>query len=151
MQKMTFAGVVCLSLAIMSWPAFGQSDGDTASLSWNSPLVIVQCLWLALVAIGAPYYASRVGRKNGERVNISELRGLNLPRGSIRGLLALLAVGSFVIVMVLGAPVLGSSFDTVLAAFGTLTGSIIGFYFGNRGATPQPSEGPEDQTSGGRG
>ena len=81
MQKMTFAGVVCLSLAIMSWPAFGQSDGDTASLSWNSPLVIVQCLWLALVAIGAPYYASRVGRKNGERVNISELRGLNFAQG----------------------------------------------------------------------
>ena len=148
MQKTTCAGIVLFVLAIISGPTLAQSDEATVSLSWNSPLVIVEGLWLALVAIGAPYYASRVGKKDGKPVNISELRGLNLPRGSIRGILALLAVGSFVIVMVLGAPVLGGYFDTVLAAFGTLTGSIIGFYFGNRSATPKPGERPEDESPG---
>lgn len=65
--------------------AHGQEEAG-AQLTWNSPLVIVQCVW-----------------------------------------------------MVLGAPVLGDKFDSVLAAFGTLTGSIVGFYFGTRGATPKPS------------
>ena len=140
MQRRTYARIVLLGLVVMSGLALVQSDAGIQNLGWDSPLVIVQCLWLALVAIGTPLYASRIGRKNGQPVNIAELRGLNLPRGSIRGILPLLAAGSFVIVMVLGAPVLGNSFDTVLTAFGTLTGSIIGFYFGNRGATPQPSE-----------
>lgn len=53
--------------------------------------------------------------------------------GSIRAILALVAVGSFVNVMVLGEPVLKDDFEAVLAAFDTLTGSIIGFYFGHRG------------------
>ena len=59
-----------------------------------------------------------------------------MPRGSLRGMLALLVVGSFVNVLVLGGPALGDSFEIVVSAFGALTGSIIGFYFGSRNATP---------------
>lgn len=111
-------------------------------LSWKSPLVIVQCVWMALVTIGAAFYSYFISRKKGGDgvINEKELRGLNLPRGSLRGILALATIGSFVNVMVLGAPVLGEKFDSVLAAFGTLTGSIAGFYFGTRGATPPPSD-----------
>ena len=59
-----------------------------------------------------------------------------MPKRSIRGILALLVVGSFVNVLVLGGPVLGDSFEIMVSAFGALTGSIIGFYFGSRSATP---------------
>lgn len=67
----------------------------------------------------------------------SNLKGLNLPEGSIRGMLALLSVGSFIIVLVLGhgIPEMKDHFDQVVTAFGTLTGAVIGFYFGNRGST----------------
>jgi len=95
---------------------------------------------MLLVTIGAAVYAYIIGKKNGDVINGKELRGLNLPRGSLRAILALVTIGSFVNVMVLGAPVLGERFDSVLAAFGTLTGSIVGFYFGTRGATPPPDE-----------
>ena len=108
-------------------------------LTWGSPLVIVQCAWMLLVTIGAAVYAWIIGKKDGDVINGTELRGLNLPRGSLRAILALVTIGSFVNVMVLGAPVLGESFDSILAAFGTLTGSIVGFYFGTRGATPSPN------------
>lgn len=72
----------------------------------------------------------------------ANLKGLNLPEGSIRAMLALMSVGSFIIVLVLGHGVaeMEDNFDQVVTAFGTLTGAIIGFYFGNRGSTPPPSE-----------
>ena len=72
----------------------------------------------------------------------ANLKGLNLPEGSIRAMLALMSVGSFIIVLVLGHGVteMKDNFDQVITAFGTLTGAIIGFYFGNRGSTPSPSD-----------
>lgn len=111
-------------------------------LSWKSPLVVVQCVWMVLVTVGAAAYSYFMSKKknSGDIINEGELRGLNLPRGSLRGILALATIGSFVNVMVLGAPVLDDKFDSVLAAFGTLTGSIVGFYFGTRGATPPPGD-----------
>lgn len=120
-------------------------DGAPEALTWYSPLVIVQCLWMALIAIGAPLYSKCAAPEN----NKEELRGLNLPRGSIRAILALLAVGSFVNVLVLGAPALGDHFDSILAAFGTLTGAMTGFYFANRSATTPPNQNSntEPQTS----
>ena len=87
------------------------------------------------------------------------LRAFNLPRGSIRGMLALLAVGSFVIVLTLGGGIASKTtttidggtttttikttrpidnFDQVVTAFGTLTGAIIGFYFGGRSSSSGP-------------
>ena len=73
----------------------------------------------------------------------SNLKGLNLPEGSIRAMLALMSVGSFIIVLVLGhgVPEMKDKIDQVDTAFGTLTGAIIGFYFGNRGSTPPAAGG----------
>ena len=53
------------------------------------------------------------------------------PNGSVRGLLALLAVGTFVLVL---ADAAHEHFEHVATAFGTLTGAMIGFYFGTRTA-----------------
>ena len=140
---------VFLALIVMQFPgleAFAQAEavaeeaqqGTVHALTWSSPLVVVQCVWMLLVTAGAAAYAHIAATKNSYTDAEKELRGLNLPRGSLRGILALATIGSFVNVMVLGAPDLGENFDSVLAAFGTLTGSIVGFYFGTRGATPQP-------------
>lgn len=142
LKAKSFGLAVVLALVFTASPAFAQNEVDTATatagqdiLSWKSPLVVVECLWLVLIGIGAPVYSSWVSKPS---TDTSNLRGLNLPRGSIRGILALLIVGSFVNVLVLGGPILGNSFDIVVSAFGALTGSIIGFYFGSRNATPSP-------------
>lgn len=133
-----------ITVAILAWSAFAQEGQDTPnqtqnpdSLLWSSPLVLVECVWLVLIGIGVPMYSWCVGKPC---KNSSDLRGLNMPRGSIRGILALLVVGSFVNVLILGGPALGQHFEVVVSAFGALTGSIIGFYFGSRNATPLPSE-----------
>jgi len=143
--KIATAFLVLVAAQLVGSAALAQTEvaseaQKAAELTWRSPLVIVQCAWMLLVTIGAAVYAYIIGKKNGDVINGKELRGLNLPRGSLRAILALVTIGSFVNVMVLGAPVLGERFDSVLAAFGTLTGSIVGFYFGTRGATPPPDE-----------
>lgn len=73
-------------------------------------------------------------RKDGGSL-LERTKGLYLPEGSIRAMLALAIVGAFIIVMVLGPMVDGlkESFDKILAAFSALTGAVTGFYFGNRG------------------
>ena len=58
-------------------------------------------------------------------------RALALPNGSIRAMLALLTVGTFVLVLAFATK---DHFEQVLTAFGTLTGAMIGFYFGTRTA-----------------
>ncbi len=83
------------------------------ALTWCSPLVIVQSLWMALIAAGAPLYSKCAAPKD----NKDKLRGLNMPSGSIRGILALLAVGSFVNVLVLGGPVLEDKFGNYSPPF----------------------------------
>lgn len=92
-------------------------------------------IFLVLVLLGMPIYSYIAGKITPEKQ--ADLKGLNLPEGSIRGMLALIIIGSFIIFLVLG-PVTeerGEYFDKILTAFGTLAGAVIGFYFGNRGAT----------------
>ena len=104
---------------------------------------------LFVVLVAMPMYSIWSARKTGTHLG-PRLKGLGLPEGSIRGMLALLSVGSFVILLVLGpgAPEMKEFFDKALAAFGTLTGAIIGFYFGNRGTTtPGPTEPPDSLTT----
>ena len=71
--------------------------------SWI-PLIAAETIWLILVGIVAPAYAAFTESDHAER------RGLNLPRGSIRSILALLIVGSFVNVLVF-APMASSNLD----------------------------------------
>ncbi len=98
-------------------------------------LLIAELVWLAIIGFALPIYAAN------KQLDTKELRGLNLPRGSIRAILALAIVGSFVIFLAF-LPFLevknDELIDKVLVAFGTLTGSVTGFYFGGRSATPKP-------------
>lgn len=83
------------------------------------------------------------------------LKGLALPEGSVRGLIAFLVVGAFILFAFFGKDAVSYTtqeinkfeggnlvettttedttlFTTVLTAFGTLTGAVAGFYFGGR-------------------
>ncbi len=73
--------------------------------------------------------------KSDRTVGVGDLAGLALPKGSVRGLLAFLVLGSFVIFVFFGNNAVNEQqFDTVLTAFATLTGAVTGFYFGTRGS-----------------
>ena len=100
-------------------------------------LILAEGALLTVILVGFPLYSYWIGKSKSGKC--PELKGLNLPAGSIRGMLALMSVGSFVILLVLGpgAPEMKEYFDKALAAFGTLTGAIIGFYFGSRGTAAQ--------------
>ena len=62
------------------------------------------------------------------------LKGLNLPEGSVRAMIAIAIIGSFLITLSLGPLVFKENdhLNTILAAFGSLSGAVIGFYFGSR-------------------
>ena len=92
------------------------------------PLVWIEVVLLLLVLLAAPVYAAVRSRHAGSET----LKGLNLPEGSVRAMLALLIVGSFVNVLLFGASVLGGHFEQVITAFGTLAGAVTGFYFAGR-------------------
>ena len=66
---------------------------------------------------------------------VKEMRGLNLPRGSVRAMLALAVIGTFVVYLVFSE----SHDENVIAVFGTLSAGIIGFYFGARSSSPGPT------------
>lgn len=99
-------------------------------------------LYVSLAVLGAilgVIYATALWRTRGWEQGSKEppLKGLALPEGSIRGLIAFLVVGAFVIFVFFGRRSFGESEDlytTVLTAFATLTGTVAGFYFGGRGS-----------------
>ena len=74
--------------------------------------------------------ADVVGKKSMEK----EMRGLYLPRGSVRAMLALIVIGTFIVYLVFS----DSKDENVIAVFGTLSAGIIGFYFGSRSSSPPP-------------
>ena len=94
----------------------------------GNPLVWIEVILLLLILLAAPVYAAMRSRHAGSEA----LKGLNLPEGSVRAMLALLIVGSFVNVLLFGADVLKDQFEQVITAFGTLAGAVTGFYFAGR-------------------
>ncbi len=58
--------------------AFAQYANDAANaivkVKWDSPLVVVECVWLFLVAVGLPIYSYWSGKCADQK----ELRGLNM-------------------------------------------------------------------------
>ena len=101
---------------------------------WQLFYVEIALLIVVLVIYPAVLWGIRSRRSDTPPTNE---RAMFMPRGSVRAMIALLVVGSFVNVLVLGHQL--QHFTEILAAFGTLSGSIIGFYFGTRGAqTIQP-------------
>ena len=88
------------------------------------------------------------GWNKGKR--LKKVRGLGLPNGSVRSILALLIVGGFVLFAFLGRGIVGDNeqFTAILAAWVTLTGAVTGFYFGARtGQTLDPDPKPGNEES----
>ena len=111
------------------------TSGPDMKWTATKQLAAVELALVLVVLLGLPMLAH--GRKNGDP---KEIRGLGLPRGSVRSMLALLIVGSTINFFLFGSQVADDSFDQVVAALGTLSASVIGFYFGGRTATPAPKE-----------
>jgi len=118
---------------------------------------------VVLIILGVTVWKTRDWKQGSEK---PALKGLALPEGSVRALIAFLLIGAFVIFVFLGkdavvveqteekqsedgTPVIVTTedtglFTTVLTAFGTLTGAVTGFYFADRrsGASGTPSSPP---------
>ena len=89
------------------------------------------------------------------KLPVSSLRGLLLPNGTIRSILALLIVGSYIIFTIFGysfifdiykssnasidVGAITTIYQTIITAFTGLSAAVIGFYFGARAATPSPA------------
>ena len=108
-------------------------------------LLVVELVLVVLVILILPLCSWYFDRKSTEE---TELRGLGLRRGSVRSMLALLVVGSTVNFLLFGAKATTTNFSEIMAALSTLSGSVIGFYFGGRTATTVPKDG-EPGASGG--
>ncbi len=95
---------------------------------------LAQGVLLLIVLVGLPLLATQQAKKLS---NPAPAKGLNLPQGSVRSMLALTSVGSFVVVVAFGASALGDSFELVVTTMSAFAGPILGFYFGSRGSEPQ--------------
>ena len=103
------------------------------------PLLIAETVLLTIVFVALPIYAAR---KAGE-ISASDLKGLALPQGSVRSMLALAVVGTFLIFLIFGAPAVASGNDSkfteIIAALTGISGTVIGFYFGSGGSSANQS------------
>ncbi len=101
-----------------------------ASNIW--PLVVAEAILLLIALVALPLYAAWKAQARQDL----PLKGLALPEGSVRSMLALTVVGSFVVFLVFGGVSLPSEtrFTEVVAALTGIAGTIIGFYFGSGGS-----------------
>ena len=105
-------------------------------------MVVTEAILLGLILFVLPLF-SYCQNKRG-KLDPKSLRGLGLPSGSIRGMLALLIVGSMVNLLLFGHCALDDQkFDAVLDAFTAISMAVIAFYFANRSST-QPSKDREE-------
>lgn len=96
------------------------------------PLLIAESTLLFIALVALPIYAAC--KSKGQ--HSPSLKGLALPQGSVRSMLALTVVGSFVVFLVFGGPVFSEDdrFTEIVAALTGVAGTIIGFYFGSKGS-----------------
>ncbi len=107
--------------------------GSTAAAMGNIwPLLIAEGILLLLVLIALPAYAIWKANKSDDVL----LKGLALPQGSVRSMLALTVVGSFVIFLVFGGAAVATDtrFTEIVAALTGIAGTVVGFYFGSGGS-----------------
>ena len=102
---------------------------------WDTlPLLVAEIVLLIVVLWVHPWLARKKGGES------APLRGLNLPQGSVRSMLALATVGTFVVVATFGANAFSDEdYQRVVTILGTLAGPILGFYFGSRHAESRHS------------
>ena len=117
-----------------------------ASVSvWEAMVLVAILLGFVLALL---WLSSRVVRSlPGDKRDQIAIRGLGLPNGSVRALLALLIVAAFVVFAFVGDELVPDkeTHGTVLTAFVAITGSVTGYYFGARtgqtlGTPPSPDE-----------
>ncbi len=118
-----------------------------------TPLVVAASILLVVVLVGYPALA-----RFWAPPAAAPPRGLNLPRGSVRSMLALLVVGAFVVFAIFGVEAFDADgYQRVVTTLGTLAGPILGFYFGSRhsasrldrgGRLPSGQAGPETDSAG---
>lgn len=73
--------------------------------------------------------------------NSDKLRGLGLPSGSIRSILAIWTVGSYISFLVFApSAMMPESYQYAVGAFSGIAGAVIGFYFGGRTAISTDSD-----------
>lgn len=91
---------------------------------------IIQGTFFVLVFLGYPLFC-RFTKQN----QSSSLKGLNLPQGSVRAMIAISIIGSYLITLSVGTFFIEKEiFNMILTAFGSLSGAVIGFYFGSGGS-----------------
>ncbi|MCY3701540.1 MAG: hypothetical protein OXG16_02515 [Rhodospirillales bacterium] len=107
-------------------------DGMSAAMDHIWPLLVAEGLLLLLVLVVLPAYAIWRARELSEVI----VKGLALPQGSVRSMLALTVVGSFVIFLVFGGAAVppGTRFTEIVAALTGIAGTVVGFYFGSGGS-----------------
>ena len=116
-----------------SGTATGTADGDDRKKREVATrrLLIAQIVLIALVLVALP-----AGAWINSRGEPAEKRGLGLPRGSVRAMLALLIVGSSINLLVFGSAL--ADLAAIIGTLNTLTAAVIGFYFGGRTSAPKP-------------
>jgi hypothetical protein len=104
---------------------------DASVGSWGVLIGLVALLLLVVFLLGAAWWRSKDWGKDEE---CGRLRGLALPSGSVRAVIALVIIGGFVLFAFYGRAVVGDNdqFTAILASWITLTGAVSGFYFGAR-------------------
>ena len=113
--------VEALSVQADSAQNANSGTGDPLSLVWAGAVL------LTIVLIGLPILATVVGQKReaSEDAGKIPLKGLGLPQGSVRSMLALMTVGTFVVVATFGQSALGSAYESVLTTLATLAGPVL--------------------------
>lgn len=102
-------------------------------------LVIAESILLIIVLVGYPWLARR-----GHPLPGAPPRGLNLPKGSVRSMLALTSVGTLVVVATFGAHAFTpDQHERVITILSALAGPILGFYFGSRHAESRHGQGAD--------
>ena len=107
-------------------------------------LIIAESVLLIVVLICIPWYAAKKAKDRK-----LPLKGLALPEGSVRSMLALMVVGSLVVLIVFGGPIMKESenFAQAVSALTGIAGSILGFYFGTRSNDKSDSSNQKSDSS----
>ena len=102
------------------------------------PLVLAEGILLFITLVVLPLYAAWKAQARQDL----PLKGLALPQGSVRSMLALTVVGSFVVFLIFGGVSLpsGTRFTEIVAALTGIAGTIVGFYFGSGGSGTTPEQ-----------
>lgn len=101
-----------------------------------SILLCASAILFSIVLIILPTLATCITIADRKNKSDITLKGLALPQGSVRSMLALLIIGSFMIVALIGSGIsaLEENFNEVLSALTGIAGAVVGFYFGSKGS-----------------